>query len=89
MPRITVEDWLEISTDLEVNDYIEDCSDEEKQEIVKILQEEGYCVLPLTRNSRVSVAEAHYQEAVNKLLPSWNRLSKEDEETILRIANKL
>jgi hypothetical protein len=36
----------------------------------------------------VSVAESFYVEAINKLKTKWNMLTQEEEELIIKIANR-
>ncbi len=89
MPKITttVSRPIDIDTEVEVADFLDYCSDDEKELMVEILQKENFCA-QIVRSSGVCVAEAIYQEAIRKLLNSWNMLSIEDEQRILKIANK-
>jgi hypothetical protein len=73
---------------IEIEDILWDMSDYEKQELVDELYEDGYTPKGLPA-SNVSIDGDAFDEAVSKFLGNSWRLTKEDEETILRIANKL
>lgn len=78
--------------DIEVDDFLSNCSSWDRKEIINALVEDGYikpAQLEEEDNTlKVSCVESTYQEALSKLMSKWNCLSKEDEETILKIANK-
>ena len=74
------------SIDIEIDDIMYSLSSWEKQELVDELYENGY--IP-KKNSEKTNIDNEWNEQVNKLFNNKWRLSKEDEETILRITNKL
>ena len=79
------------SIDIDIDDIMYGLSRREKQELVDELYEDGYCpkqlegTLLVENNKRPS----EFDYAVHKLIGNSFKLSKEDEETILRITNKL
>ena len=67
--------------EVDVNDFLSACSDSERKELVEALREDGYLDEGEDDND--------FDIAVRKLLGNSWRLTKEDEETILKIANKI
>jgi len=63
------------SIDIDIDDILYSLAGYEKQELADQLYDDGYCPKQVGN--------------VRKLLGNKWRLSKEDEETILRIANKI
>jgi hypothetical protein len=76
-----------VSIDVDIEDVLWGMSDWEKQELVDDLYDDGYIAKKDPRNG-VSV-DSYWDEAVTKLVGNKWRLSKEDEETILAITNKI
>jgi hypothetical protein len=66
--------------EVDVDDFLSACSDSEIKELVQALKDDGY----LDEGD-----DNDFDIAVRKLLGNSWRLSKEDEETILKIANKI
>jgi hypothetical protein len=67
--------------EVDVDEFLSACSDSERKELVEALREDGYL--------DEGAGDNDFDIAVRKLLGNSWRLSKEDEETILRITNKL
>jgi hypothetical protein len=76
-----------ISVDVDIEDILWGMSDWEKQQLVDDLFDDGY-VAKKDHRSGESV-DSDWDEAVAKLVGNKWRLSKEDEETILKITNKI
>jgi hypothetical protein len=74
--------------DIDINDILYDMSDYEKQELVDELYEDGYVAKDDVRNDSDGDG-SDWDEAVRKLIGNKWRLTSEDEETILRITNKI
>jgi hypothetical protein len=74
------------SIDIDIEDILWDLSDREKQELVDDLYEDGFVAKKDTSERDI---DDDWNEQVNKLFNNKWRLTKEDEETILRITNKL
>ena len=72
--------------EIEIEDILWDMSDYEKQELVDGLYEDGFVAKKDIQNTDGEFNE--FDSAVSKLIGNSWRLSTEDEETILRIANK-
>jgi hypothetical protein len=73
--------------EIEIEDILWDMSDYEKQELVDGLYEDGFVANKDIKNTDGDLDE--FDSAVFKLLGNGWKLAKEDEETILQIANKL
>jgi phosphosulfolactate synthase (CoM biosynthesis protein A) len=71
---------------IDIEDILWDLSDREKQELVDDLYEDGFVAKKDTSERDI---DDDWNEQVNKLFNNKWRLTKEDEETILRITNKL
>ena len=75
------------SIDIEIDDIMYSLSSYEKQELVDELYDDGYC--PKQVKEVIDEDLDEWDEQIKKLKGNKWRLSKEDEETILRITNKL
>ena len=80
--------------DIDADEFLSACGRRDKEEIIDILIEDGY----LKKNCRVerydpslpsNPSEYFYNEAIDKLSGKWNMLTREEEDTILKIANRL
>jgi hypothetical protein len=76
------------SIDIDIDDILWGMSDYEKQELVDDLYDDGYVAKKDIRNND-DIGVDEFDESVYKLLGNGWKLSKEDEETILKIAKKL
>jgi hypothetical protein len=76
--------------DIDVDDFLNKCSSREIDELIDALIEDGHISKEAKDNvyDSYNVSEAQYQEALKKLRGRWNMLTKEEEETILKIANR-
>lgn len=76
-----------VNVDVDIDDILSDLSDSELQELVDNLYEDGYVAKKDPRHESLEYSD--WDEKVGKLLRNKWRLSKEDEETILKIADKI
>lgn len=76
-----------MNIDIEIDDILYGLASYEKQELADELYDDGYC--PKQVKDVMDRDYDEWDEQVNKLLGNKWRLSKEDEETILRITNKI
>jgi hypothetical protein len=67
--------------EVDVDDFLSACSDSEIKELVQALKDDGHLDEGEDNNE--------FDIALRKLAGNGWRLTKEDEETILRIANKI
>ena len=70
--------------DIEIDEILYGMSSWEKQELANELYADGYVAKKDKRNT-----DDEWNEQIDKLFNNKWKLSKEDEETILRITNKL
>ena len=75
------------SIDIDVDDILYSLSSYEKQELADELYDDGYCPKQVQQVMDENLDD--WDEAIIKLKGNKWRLTKEDEETILRITNKL
>ena len=91
---------MNVDVDVDLDDIISDMSRQDRRYFFEAMQEEGYIDedLKITSEGVVTVdtssgssnhISGDFDNAVRKLVGNSWRLSKEDEETILKIAHKL
>ena len=86
---VPVEAEVTVDFDVDVEEFLEDCDEDEIQEVVDWLGNNGHLrPIDIDKSERVSVSEAEYMEALGKLYTKWNMLSKEEEQTILNLAKR-
>lgn len=76
--------------DIEVDEFLDDCSSSEIQEVIQWLKDSDY--LPdnvETPESEQSFQDKEFDEALMNLVGNRFKLSVDDEQTIMRIANKI
>jgi len=72
------------SIEIEVEEFVDDCSDSEMEALISYIRSEGYST------GRLGLPEDNkWNDAVDKLIDSKWKLSSEDEATILRICDKI
>lgn len=75
------------SIDIEIDDIMYSLSSYEKQQLADELYDSGYCPKQVKEVMDEDLDE--WDEQIKKLKGNKWRLSKEDEETILKITNKI
>ena len=74
------------SIDIDIDEIMYSLSSREKQELVDELYADGYIA---KKDDSEKSTDDEWNEQVHKLFNNKWRLSKEDEETILKITNKI
>ena len=76
--------------DIDVDEFLSSCDRSEIDEIITALIDDGYISKSAIKknNNGLCPAEQIYEDKLTKLHGVWTRLSKEDEETIVKIADK-
>lgn len=74
------------SIDIDIDDILYSMMSYEKQELADALYEDGYIA---KKDDSEKSTDDEWNESVNKLFNNKWRLSKEDEETILKITQKI
>jgi hypothetical protein len=77
------------SIDIEIDDILYSLSSYEKQQLTDELYEDGFVPKQMGGVHPDDAPTGDFDREVSKLIGNSWRLSKEDEETILRITNKL
>ena len=75
--------------DIEIDEILWNCSSYEKQELADALYDDGYPPKQIKGTLADIDEDDEWNDAVAKLKNNQWRLSKEDEETILKITNKI
>ncbi len=83
-----------VNLDVDIDDILSGLSGREKQQLVDELYEDGYVPKQVEEiidkeDSIQTASSLDFDGQVQKLIGNSWRLTKEDEETILRITNKL
>jgi len=77
---------------IDIDDLLNNCSSSDIKEIIQNLVETGWLkesALGPEFSSIRGVYEHQYEEALDKLHGRWNMLTEEEENQILKIANRL
>jgi hypothetical protein len=77
-----------VNVDIELDDILTELTSREKQQLADDLYEDGYCPSQVDQDS-INEKYSDFDKRVQKLIGNSWRLTKEDEETILKITNKL
>jgi hypothetical protein len=77
------------SIDVDIDDILYGMTDWERQDLADALYEDGYTPKALKDAIPSREIDSEFDEQVLKLIGNSWRLSKEDEETIIRITKKI
>lgn len=70
-------------------EFVSSCSKIERNKLINVLKEYGYIIVDTSNgNDRITNLEETFENHLDSLRGKWNRLTQEDEETILKIAKK-
>lgn len=87
MPYINIDEDVFI----DVRDFYRELDDPEKEQLADLLTEDGFLdeLEEENRNKNINgFDEETFESSLKKLRGKWNMLSKEEEETIVKIASK-
>jgi hypothetical protein len=81
---------MSISVSIDIDDILWGMSDREKQKLIDELYEDGFIPEELESelNQPTHAAEAPFVEALDKLKGKYNMLTAEEEQIIIKIANR-
>ena len=74
--------------DLSVDEFLTLCSSSDKDELIHALTVDGYIDNITNNHRRISIPEKMFEESLNTLHGNWNKLTMEEEETIINIAKR-
>ena len=78
-----------LDMDIDVDDFLDECSASEIKEVIKWLVESGYIEDPeISKKARGSSSQI-FDEAVRKLLGNSHRFTCEEEELIINLAKRI
>lgn len=80
-----------INVEVDIDDVLWSMRDREKQKLVDDLYEDGFTPKELEKEQNLlnlHAAEASFVEALAKLKDKWNMLSEDEEQIIIKIANR-
>lgn len=79
---------VDVDVDVDVDEFLEECDNEEINQVIEWLTENDYLVNLKPTTSGMSIDEGEFQEALHKLSENKISLSKEEENIILNIAKR-
>lgn len=87
----TFRENVEVEMSINPEHYVKGCNEYSKNRLIDALIEDGclseYC-RPAYQYELLSPPESFYVMAINKLKDKWNMLTQEEEELIIKIANR-
>jgi hypothetical protein len=77
--------------DISVDDFLEECTSHELEEVIDYLEEMGYLKKyeRTPEGNSLGLLEEEFQERIQKISESRHRLTLEEEETIKTISDRL
>jgi len=84
---VPVEAEVTVDFDVQVEEFLEDCSSFEIDEVIDWLKGKGL-LKNINTDTQVCAAESEFIEALDKIYTKWNVLSKEEENFILNVAKR-
>ena len=84
---VPVEAEVTVDFDVQVEEFLEDCSSFEIDEVIDWLKGKGL-LKNINTDTQVCAAESEFIEALDKIYTKWNVLSKEEEAFILSLAKR-
>jgi len=86
MPYFKQDVYVDVDVYITVDEFYDELDHSEKEELIGLLKKDNF--LFYDEIYLPGIFEIEFEEALNKLHHKWNRLSKEDEQTIINIAKK-
>jgi len=87
MPSFSPDDF-----DVDVDDFLDECSESDIRDIIDYLIDNDYISSEhkhsFEDDSNVCAAESMFEDEISKLHNNWNRLTAEEEQTILNITKR-
>lgn len=86
--EVRVDNYTDVDIDVDVDEFLDACTEKEVEEVIGWLKDNDF---PFDKNldpTKMSGVESLYEAALDKLRGKWNRLSKEEEDFILKLGSK-
>lgn len=81
--------YFSTEIDIDVDEFLSECTTSEKKELIEALQEDGWLVKEkVTQEHNISLLDEEWLTVTNKLNTLRLRLSPEEEELIKEIVNR-
>lgn len=80
--------YFRTEVDVDPQEFYDECSENEKQELIDILVDDDLVIRGSNTNSKVSPVHSLFLDEVQKIESNYFRLSMEDLELISQIAKK-
>jgi hypothetical protein len=90
MPSFTGSEYVDVEVDVDVNDFLSECSSDEIEEVIEYLIDNNF--ISKDREAilqNLSIGEEQLHKNLDKIKDNYYILSDEEEYTIKRIADKL
>lgn len=81
-------EFIEVDFHITVDEFLSECSLNEIDKMIDLLREDGFTFDKNVDPTKMSGVESLYEAALDKLHGKWNRLSKEEEDFILKLGSK-
>lgn len=92
MPNITVYGIeVDVDVDIDVDEFLDDCSERDIKNVIEWLRDNDYLGdnnASISGSSTDNIMEMTYKNALNKLYNKRVNLSLEEEEFLIKLANK-
>ena len=85
----TINNYVDTSIDVSIDDFLSECSIREIDELVQALIDDGHINESQTIGiNRICYGEDVFEKSLNKLHGKWGSLNSVEEEIINKIANR-
>ena len=78
-----------ITVDVDIDEFLNNCSDSDIDYILKFLADENKVEEVVKNRNKENTCDFEWDDSVSKLLNNRHQLSKEEEELIIKICNKI
>lgn len=90
MPKFYQEVDFDVCSNIETDEFLDKCSENEINEVIDYLEEMGYLKdLKRLSGSTTGFLEEEFQERIQKISESRHRLTLEEEDLIRKISDRL
>ncbi len=90
MPRFTenlnIDVWEDVDIDIDVEDFFDEMTDEEKQEMLELLAKDGFTLEGSFQGHGIDAQE--FINSVHKLSENYHQLTNEETDLIIKLAKR-
>lgn len=73
---------------IDVDEFLSALDVRERQQLIDALIEDGHIKGNVSRNDQVGVSESEFEDALDTLHGKYSRMTREEEEVIIKIAKR-